>query len=151
MFHQKVGKLLSQSHTSFGPIKRMLLVGSLDGDTLSPIKMTPTDILPRHLIEQAAVRFFAEVNSVIYVLSQREFSQLINNIYFSQEAERVSTWALVMLIYALGAKNKQAFERACFHLDGIIEEGSIESVKAILLIVILSSVSSALRILTSVP
>ncbi|KAJ5513431.1 hypothetical protein N7463_002983 [Penicillium fimorum] len=126
---------------------KIILHMSKDSDGLSPfadsepaplfdgqvISYRNADYLPdRKALDQAAVRFFAEINSVIYILDQDRFHHWIDDIY-GGKGVRASVLVILYLVMALCGDEDPSFHIARSYMDDVIEESSLESVRAIML------------------
>lgn len=97
------------------------------------------DYLPdRKALDQAAMRFFAEINSVIYILDQDRFHLWIDDVYGGRGV-RASVLVILYLVMALCGEEDPSFHIARSYMDDVIEESSLESVRAIMLMVRLTS------------
>lgn len=93
------------------------------------------DYLPnRKSLDQAAVKFFAEINSVIYILEQDRFHLWIDDVY-SGKGVRASVLVIMYMVMALCGDENPSFGIARSYMDDVIEESSLESVRAIMLMV----------------
>lgn len=93
------------------------------------------DYLPdRKALDQAAVTFFSEINSVIYILDQDRFHHWIDDIYGGRRV-RASVLVILYLVMALCGDDPPSFHIARSYMDDVIEESSLESVRAIMLMV----------------
>ncbi|KAF7529729.1 hypothetical protein PCG10_006059 [Penicillium crustosum] len=91
------------------------------------------DYLPnRKSLDQAAVKFFAEINSVIYILEQDRFHLWIDDVY-SGKGVRASVLVIMYMVMALCGDENPSFGIARSYMDDVIEESSLESVRAIML------------------
>lgn len=107
--------------------------GIQDGQIVEPAR---TSGLPkRTILEAAAGRFFAEVNSVIFVMSEDLFHYRLDNIYNTQQNCSNSFLAILYLVLALGEKSEIYFKVACSLFDKSVEEGSEESIQVVMLTV----------------
>lgn len=93
------------------------------------------DYLPnRKALDQAAVRFFSEINSVIYILDQDRFHLWLDDVY-GGNGVRASVLVILYLVMALCGDEDPSFHIARSYMDDVIEESSLESVRAIMLMV----------------
>ncbi|CAI7640081.1 unnamed protein product [Penicillium glandicola] len=91
------------------------------------------DYLPdRQALDQAAVKFFAEINSVIYILDQDRFYHWLDEVY-GGKGLRASVLAILYLVMALCGDEEPSFHISRSYMDDVIEESSLESVRAIML------------------
>ncbi|KGO47904.1 Transcription factor, fungi [Penicillium expansum] len=91
------------------------------------------DYLPdRKALDQAAMQFFAEINSVIYILDQDRFHLWIDDVYGGRGV-RASVLVILYLVMALCGEEDPSFHIARPYIDDLIEESSLESVRAIML------------------
>lgn len=88
----------------------------------------------RKALDQAAVRFFAEINSVIYILDQDRFYHWFDDVYGGKEV-RASVLVILYLVMALCGDEEPSFQISRSYIDDVIEESSLESVRAIMLMV----------------
>lgn len=106
------------------------LKGSKEVDLICP------DSLPsRADFERAASNFFTEINCVNYILSYDQFNIYMNKAFDSQPSLSHAIFMLLCLILSFDDKYKDYFHRACEHVDYAMEEGSLASVEALMLIV----------------
>ncbi|KAJ5959573.1 uncharacterized protein N7479_006723 [Penicillium vulpinum] len=91
------------------------------------------DYLPnRKALDQAAMRFFAEINSVIYILDQDRFHHWLDDVY-SGKGVRASVLVILYLVMALCGDEDPSFHIARSSMDDVIQESSLESVRALML------------------
>ena len=93
------------------------------------------DLPPRADFEHAASLFFAEINCVTYILSYEEFHGYMVNAFEQKAPLSHSVLMLLCLILSLDEKHDQYFSRACKHFEHSLEEGSLASVEALMLLV----------------
>lgn len=96
----------------------------------------------RVALEHAAVAFFKDINSVIYILDQEKFQIWVDDVYSGREV-CTSILVIVYLVMALCGDKSSSFETARSYMDDVIEESSIDSVRAIMLMVRLNLSSSS--------
>jgi hypothetical protein len=107
--------------------------GIQDGRIIEPARAS--DLPKRAIFESAAGRFFAEVNSVIFVISEDHFQYQLDGIYNTRQNCSNSFLAIIYLVLALGEKSETYFKAACSLFDKSIEEGNEESVQVVMLTV----------------
>ncbi|QKX54960.1 uncharacterized protein TRUGW13939_02050 [Talaromyces rugulosus] len=91
------------------------------------------DYLPdRKALDQAAVKFFAEINSVIYIIDQDRFHLWLDDVY-GGKGVCASVLVILYLVMALCGHKDPSFDIARSYMDNVIEESSLESVRAIML------------------
>lgn len=79
--------------------------------------------------------FFAEINNVIYVLKYEKFQTYLHIIYTPQATTTNAILAILYLITSLNGAEPELFRVACLHGNASMEEGSLESVQALMLMV----------------
>ena len=107
--------------------------GIQDGQIVEPARAS--DLPTKTILEAAASRFFAEVNSVIFVMSEDHFQYRLDNIYNTRQTCSNSFLAIIYLVLALGQKSETYFKAACSLFDKSVEEGSEDSVQVVMLTV----------------
>ena len=85
--------------------------------------------------EQASTRFFAEINAVNYILSYEVFHTYMFNVYTQKCPLSHAVFMILCLILVFDGNHEEYFSKACQHFDHTLEEGSLESVQALMLIV----------------
>ena len=133
VFHYKICSSTLTSHSPFSSLKKMRREGIQDGQI---VELARTSDLPaKTILEAAASRFFAEVNSVIFVMSEDHFQYRLDDIYNTQQNCSNSFLAIIYLVLALGQKSETYFKAACSLFDKSVEEGSEDSVQVVMLTV----------------
>lgn len=103
-----------------------------DGEPLCGV---PAITLPdRRTCERCGVTFFSHINSVVYILSPETFFNAVETAYSGRDASP-SVQATIHLIVALVNGSSENFELARMQMESVIEEGSLESVQAMMLMV----------------
>jgi hypothetical protein len=107
--------------------------GIQDGQIVEPVRAS--ELPKRAIFEAAASRFFTEVNSVIFVMSEDLFQYRLDDIYNTRQNCSNSFLAMIYLVLALGERSEVYFKAASSLFDKSIEEGSEESVQVVMLTV----------------
>lgn len=103
-----------------------------DGDPPCGI---PAIALPdRRTCEQCGVRFFNHINSVVYILSPESFFNAVETAYSGRDTPP-SVQVTIQLVVALMNGSLESFELARMQMESVIEESSLESVQAMMLMV----------------
>lgn len=95
----------------------------------------PSDFPARDQVQQAATKFFSEINNIIYIMSYEQFQQHLDNIYQYNLPTSNSIILLMGLVISLDEKFEDYFAKACKHFDMALEEACLESVQALMLLV----------------
>lgn len=107
-------------------------VDLLDG---RPVAGLPAIGLPdRKTCEQCGLTFLSSVNSVIYFFSPETLFNTLDMVYSGVNTP-LSVQVIIHLIVALMNKSTENFEYARMQMESVIEEGSLASVQAIMLMV----------------
>ena len=93
------------------------------------------DLPPRADFENASSKFFTKINCVNYILSYEEFYAYTVNAFEQKGRLSHSVFMILCLILSLDEKHEQYFSRACDHFRYALEEGSLASVEALMLLV----------------
>ncbi|OQE38902.1 hypothetical protein PENCOP_c007G00122 [Penicillium coprophilum] len=126
----KIISHLSKDTRGLSPFKHNATPSLFDGQVIS---YRNADYLPnRKALDQAAVRFFSEINSVIYILDQDRFHLWVDDVY-GGNGVRASVLVILYLVMALCGDEDPSFHMARCYMDDVIEESSLESVRAIML------------------
>ncbi|OBT65060.1 hypothetical protein VE03_05240 [Pseudogymnoascus sp. 23342-1-I1] len=110
---------------------------STNNNSLSPFNQgyssRNAEYLPdRAALERAAVLFFRDINSVIFILDQEKFYVWLDDVYGEQDVS-TSILVIVYLVMALCGDEASSFEIARSYINDVIEESSLNSVRAIML------------------
>ncbi|KAK4943651.1 hypothetical protein LTR10_016748 [Elasticomyces elasticus] len=97
-------------------------------------RVTPTDLPSRADFEQASSKFFAEVNCVNYISSYKQFHTYTFNAFDQKQPVSHAVLMLLYLIMSLNPQYEEHFPKACGHVDATLEEGSLASVEALMLL-----------------
>jgi len=119
------------SHCPFSSVKAVKRKGIQGGQIVEPARAS--DLPKRTILEAATGRFFAEVNSVIFEMSEDLFQYRLDDIYNTQQNCSNSFLAILYLVLALGEKSEIYFKTACSLFDKSVEEGSEESIQVVML------------------
>lgn len=123
---------LSKDASGLSPFEENEPPSLFDGQVTS---YQNADYLPnRKALDQAAVKFFAEINSVIYILDQYRFHLWLDDVY-GGKGVCASVLVILYLVMALCGDKDPSFDIARSYMDNVIEESSLESVRAIMLMV----------------
>lgn len=108
-------------------------------DPSSPSVEFPDDFLIpiQSQINIDATVFYAEINSVIYILPSEGLQDCVDRLLRRSKACRNAHIAIVYAVMSLGTESTSIFSLACHYLTLAIEEGSIATVEALMLIVCL--------------
>ena len=93
------------------------------------------DLPPRPDLEKAATRFFAQVNSVVYVMSEDLFRYRVDDLYCNRRSCSNSVLAIINLVLAVGNQSETAFKIACSYFEKSLEEATEESIIVVMLTV----------------
>jgi len=97
--------------------------------------MYPFDLPDRSEIGHAAKSFHAEWSGIAYILHDGQLSTCLDNIYTYQLPCTYSTIVIIFLVLALGNHCEPYFEHARRHFDYALEEHTLETVQAFMLMV----------------
>jgi hypothetical protein len=86
-------------------------------------------------VDDAASKFFSEVNNIVYVLSFEQYEDTVERLYELNEPSSNASVASVLAMVALVDRSDDAFHRAYRYFDQTVAEASLESVQAIMLFV----------------
>lgn len=104
----------------------------LDG---RPLAGLPAIGLPdRKTCEKCGLTFLRSVNSVIYFFSPETFFNSLEMVY-NGGSTPLSIQVIIHLVVALVNDSIESFEYARMQMESVIEEGSLASVQAIMLMV----------------
>ncbi|KAH6988274.1 fungal-specific transcription factor domain-containing protein [Ilyonectria sp. MPI-CAGE-AT-0026] len=127
----------SRLHTSHYPGVVLQPFSLDDMKSSKEVDLICPDSLPsRADFERAASAFFTEINCVNYILSYDQFNTYMNKAFDTQPSITHAVHMLLCLILSFDDKYKDYFFRACKHVDYAMEEGSLASVEALMLIVL---------------
>jgi hypothetical protein len=104
-----------------------------DGEPISSV--APTELPDRRKCEQCITQFFREINSVVYILSREKLFNDVEQVYQTGTKCTPSMKTMIHLVVAIMTNSKEQFEFARAQMDNVIEEGSIESIQVIILMV----------------
>lgn len=128
----KIVHHLSTNIDNISPFHQGESPRSFDGQVISSRN---AEYLPdRAALEQAAMTFFRDINSVIFILDQEKFYAWLDEVYSEQDVS-TSILAIVYLVMALLGDETSSFEIARSYMNDVIEESSLNSVRAIMLMV----------------
>jgi hypothetical protein len=128
----KIVHHLSTNIDNISPFHQGESPRSFDGQVISSRN---AEYLPdRAALEQAAMTFFRDINSVIFILDQEKFYAWLDEVYSEQDVS-TSILAIVYLVMALCGDETSSFEIARSYMNDVIEESSLNSVRAIMLMV----------------
>lgn len=101
-----------------------------------PVAFVAPGSLPlRSRVDRATERFFAEVNSVVWILSYEKFIDTVENVYSPGQPTSNSSMASVLAIVALAEGSEDVLNSACQYFDLAVSEGSLESIQMIMILV----------------
>ena len=100
-----------------------------------PVEPPNEPLPPRAQIEEAAINFFAEVNSIVYIMTFEGFQQCLESIYGPKGSCSNAAFGVVYTLASLFPGGDHAFSQASHYIRLAIEEGSIETVQALMLMV----------------
>lgn len=101
-----------------------------------PELVDPAGLPPRVDFEKASLRFFAEINCVNFIISYGKFHSFTINAFDHKRPVSHAVFMLFCLIVSFDERYEEYFAKACEHFDSALEEASIESVEALMLMVI---------------
>lgn len=128
----KIGSYIGDRFPKLARLQQDQRVDLLDG---RPIAGLPAIGLPdKKTCEQCGLTFLSAVNSVIYFFSPETFFNTLEMVYSGINTP-LSVQVIIHLIVALINKSTENFEYARMQMESVIEEGSLASVQAIMLMV----------------
>ena len=131
-FYAKIVKNLAFTHARLLRGQPSVNSHIIDGNTIGVAY--PHNLPARQQIEIAATRFFAEVNNIAYVLKYEQVQSTLENIYCGLPSTR-SSLAIVYLILSCGPDSDHFYTEGCRYSTAALEEGTLESVQALMLMV----------------
>jgi hypothetical protein len=133
-FFLKLNEGLASTHKKLFHRHRRTAFDSWGVD--SPVTLIhPQDLPPRLDLVEAAKDFFAEVNGIIYILQYERFHNDMGNIYAKRLPVTNAGFAIFYLILSLSQKHEDYFADACRYCNVALEESSMESIQALMLLV----------------
>lgn len=132
MIHSSI---LSSKHSRLFDTQPSIDEYPLDGQC-NPSSVTPANLPSLSLITEAAQKFFSEMNNTIYVLNYTCFQSQLKDLYATDATASNALLAIVYGIGFLGTSDPQQFAKASQYGNASIEEASLESVQAIMIMVI---------------
>ncbi len=105
-----------------------------DGTAIPPSLGLSVGLPSRNVCERCSVIFLSQSNSLTYIVSPEKLFDAIDSVYTARN-QSPSIHALVVLIVALVNDSPQYDIVSPLQMDPVIEEGSIESVQALILMV----------------
>ncbi|KAH9204918.1 fungal-specific transcription factor domain-containing protein [Leptodontidium sp. 2 PMI_412] len=99
----------------------------------------PQDLPPRLELVEAAKKFFAEVNGIIYILQYERFYNNVGNIYARRHLVTNAGFAILYLILSLSQEHENYFAEGCRYCNLALEESSMETIQALMLLTICHS------------
>ena len=101
-----------------------------------PVALVAPGSLPlRSRADRATERFFAEINSVIWILGYEKFIDIVENIYSPKQPTSNASMASLLAIVALAEGSEDMLDSACQYFDLAVSEGSLESIQMIMILV----------------
>lgn len=138
----------SSMSTFYSRITSSALASIRDGifQTLPPIEeflfdgvpqslVSPLNLPVRAMVSKAATAFFAEINNIIYVLSFERFQIDLEKVYSLRPATTNAKLAVIYLMVALKDPDPDILSSATRYGNASIEEGTLESVQALMIMV----------------
>ncbi|KAJ9644294.1 hypothetical protein H2204_001645 [Knufia peltigerae] len=95
--------------------------------------VSPVNLPARAIVSQAATAFFAEINNIIYVLSYERFQIDLEKVYSFRPATTNAKLAIIHLMVSLIDPDADLFSFATRFGNASIEEGTLESVQALMI------------------
>lgn len=128
----KISSCIGNRFPKLAMLQQDQRVDLLDG---RPLAGLPAIGLPdRKTCEQCGLTFLRSVNSVIYFFSPETFFNSLEMVYSGGNTP-LSVQVIVHLVIALVNDSTESFEYARMQMESVIEEGSLASVQAIMLMV----------------
>lgn len=97
--------------------------------------VSPLNLPAQAMVSKAATAFFAEINNIIYVLSFERFQIDLEKVYSLRPATTNAKLAIIYLMVALKDPDPDSFSFATRYGNASIEEGTLESVQALMIMV----------------
>ncbi|KAH6981589.1 hypothetical protein BKA56DRAFT_584162 [Ilyonectria sp. MPI-CAGE-AT-0026] len=130
VLQHKVSSCIAERFPRLALLQREHTLDLRDGE---PLWSVPAIALPdKRTCEQCGVTFFSHINSVVFILSPEKFFNAVDMAYSGRDTTS-SVQAIIHLIVALINGSSENFELARMQMEGVIEEGSLESVQALML------------------
>lgn len=128
----KISSCIGDRFPKLAMLQQDQKIDLLDG---RPMAGLPAIWLPdRKTCEQCGLTFLRSVNSVIYFFSPETFFNLLEMVYSGANTP-LSVQVIIHLVVALVDDSTESFEYARMQMESVIEEGSLASVQAIMLMV----------------
>ncbi|KAH9208322.1 hypothetical protein DL95DRAFT_480443 [Leptodontidium sp. 2 PMI_412] len=105
-----------------------------DGRKIDPVYSC--DYATRRQFDQASAKFFAEINSITYILGCDQLQSYLTSLTQQNYPMTNASLMLLYLVLNLEQDDDEYFDKACHLFDAAMEEGSIESVRAMMLLAI---------------
>ncbi|KAK2605788.1 hypothetical protein N8I77_008602 [Diaporthe amygdali] len=130
VLNSRISSCIPDNFPRLSMLQRETTIDLSDGQ---PLWAIPAIALPpRKLSEQCGVTFFTQINSVLYILSPEKFFNSVEAAYSGRDTP-TSTQAIIHLVVALANRSPENFETARMQMESVLEEGSLESVQAMML------------------
>ena len=88
----------------------------------------------RKVCERCCVTFLSQINSLVYIISPEKLFEAVDGVYSGRD-HSLSVQAMIGLVVALVDDSPEHSLAAPVQMEAVIEQGSIESVQAIILMV----------------
>lgn len=106
-----------------------------DGTPIPPPSLGLSVGLPcRKVCERCCVTFLNQINNIVYIVSPEKLLDAVDGVY-SGRNQSLSVQTMISLVVALVDDSSQHTMVASIQMEAVIEQGSIESVQAIILMV----------------
>lgn len=86
-------------------------------------------------MDEAASKFFSEVNNIVFVLSFEQFEDTVERLYDLNQPSSNASVASILAMVALVDGSDDSFQHSYRYFDQAVAEASLESVQAIMLFV----------------
>ena len=145
-FYHKISSNLASKHNQlFRKLPRFTDHVWSDGYRMQSIR--PQNLPPKETVLDTARKFFVEINTAVYILNQDRFRRLLESIYVHKMQSDNASLALIYLMLSLWPLDSQYFSDGTNFCNAAIEESSIESVQALMLMVSIEN-NRLIRVLT---
>ncbi|KAM5353263.1 hypothetical protein ACJZ2D_016844 [Fusarium nematophilum] len=131
VFYQHIRQTLARSRGRLLQTQPTFRLDTFDADP-GPV-IIPLHLPPRDLVDQAALKFFAEVNAGNGILDYVQFHNNIEQVYQNSPLVTQASLRIMHLVLALGQDSDEWFEEAAKYAPGTLREGSLQSIQALML------------------
>ncbi|KAH7127522.1 hypothetical protein EDB81DRAFT_143830 [Dactylonectria macrodidyma] len=131
VFYQHIRQTLARSRGRLLQTQPTFRLDTFDSDP-GPV-IIPLHLPPRDLVDQAALKFFAEVNAGNGILDYVQFHNNIEQVYQNSTPVTQASLRIMHLVLALGQDSDEWFEKAAEYAPGTLREGSLQSIQALML------------------